>query len=314
MKVYKKWLINLTCFNLILLLLFLICLKYVNKYSELRLLSHKEYLLEHNPEIIFGGDSRAESQLNPKIASDLLKIPFNKIVNIASPSGDLIMIENLIKRYPNKFKNSTIIVSVSPHHLNDAVTKHGYFTYTTISKLSLFEQLKIFSFNNFDTLKYYYTYAVNRFFSDPNLKRSNSKNNGFLEVDKILNTKDISTKISWYKTNDDYYGYKYKIFLETLQYIKKNVKKIYLYTGFFAPIYVDVTKNSHQNVSEKKFQTALKEICKSSGVDLITNNNFSLLDNKHFSDAAHLNKYGAEVFTELIINKIKKINKENLNQ
>ena len=61
------------------------------------------------------------------------KFDNNALVNIAVSSGDALMIEDLINKYPEKFKDSTLIISISQNQLNDNSKQLGYFSFNMIS-------------------------------------------------------------------------------------------------------------------------------------------------------------------------------------
>lgn len=273
-------------------------------------LKNKMYLIkDFEPTLIFGGDSRAERQLNPEIASILLNIEINKVVNIAVSSGDALMIEDLINKYPEKFKNATLIISISQNQLNDNSKQLGYFSNNMISKLSFFQQITIFLPGNKETLLAYY------------------KSNIFYYLKKILNVKSIFPK-DFEETNGfnginkefDYNRYtmrdvklnpwyenysneliKINFLKKSLGNIKKSVKNLYVYTAPLSPKHLNIVKNTKYFDIEMKIQSSLENLCKELNINYKSYAFDEKFKNEYFYDAMHLNIYGAKLFTKILL-------------
>lgn len=266
----------------------------------------KEYLLKNKPSIFFAGDSRAQRQLIPKIAAKKLFLNQQFIANIAIDSGDSVMLEYLIKKFPEIFKNSIVIFSISPNQVNDDSKDQGYFTNSMISKLSFKEKTALLLPEYQETLISYYKGAIKNFM--PKNRNKFVDTYGFHPTKNIYihdsqNIIDVS-KHPWYK-NWNPQGIKYKLTQQSLSYIKQHVKHLVLFTGPYAPSYWSAISTEQKSV-EKSFQNIVDHLSKKLDVPYIHYNYFSHnLNNQDFSDMAHLNEEGAKKFTSQLIEDFK---------
>ncbi len=307
----KKWVQLLGIFFTVgTIFLFVIGYIFHNKYPNNALI-HKEYLIKnYQPKIIFAGDSRSERQLNVLQTAKLLNLRKGEVINIATSSGDPLMINNLIDKYPPKFRNSILIVSISANQINDNAKKIKYFTYSMIAKMSYFEQLLTFVPTNATTLLKYYVYnvkaySINKIFNSNKTSDSFVESFGFNGIEKKLdiNTINIKKQIKnpWYENYSDG-GIKYTLLSQSLKELKTKVKKLYVFTAPFAPKYINLIQDSKLLTYEKSFQNKIKNICIDNN---ITYKNYLVLDelnNEYFYDSAHLNLIGSKIFTKIILN------------
>lgn len=279
-------------------------------------LKNKEYLIkDFEPNLIFAGDSRAERQLIPEIASDLLNINTNKIVNIAVSSGDALMIEYLMGKYPDKFKNATLIISISQNQLNDNAKKPGYFSFNMISELSFIEQITIFLPNNTETLLKYYRSNIFQYLKNLlNINNSYSKDfketNGFNGIDKkfdysIYSIRDIKIN-PWYENYKNKF-IKINLLKKSLENIKKSVKTLYVYTGPISPKHLEVSNNTNYFNIEMEMQFSLENLCKELNINYKSYTFDKRFTNEDFYDSTHLNIHGAKKFTEILLDDLNKI-------
>lgn len=312
-KKYIKQLFLLTF--IVILIIFSVAYFFHDKFNN-NALKNKEYLIKNfEPNLIFAGDSRAERQLNTEVASELLNIDKNKIVNIAISSGDVLMVEDLINKYPSKFKNSILIVSISQNQLNDNAKQLGYFSNNMISKLSYFEQLKTFASKNSETLLIYYRSNIYQYlknFLNINTKYTNDfeSTNGFNGIDKIFDYNKYrieNVKISpWYESYTN--GFiKINMLKESLSNIKNNVKNLYVYTGPISPKHLDTIKGSNYLNIELKIQSSLETLCQELNINYKSYAFDKRFKNEDFYDEMHLNIYGAKKFTEILLYDLNKI-------
>ena len=305
---YKKWLkILFALFMIGLLCIFIIGYIVHDKFPN-DSLAEKEYLIkEYHPTIVFGGDSRAERQLNPIEAKKILKTD-NDIINIATSAGDSLMTEYLIDKYPNKFKDAILILSVSANQINDNAISLGAFSYSMISKLSYIDQLKIFIPKKPITLIKYYLHNIKIILKI--LISWNHINNkfedtlGFHGVTGILKSDKINIELEL--TNPLYLNYsdagiKYILLDNSLQRIKKKVKKLYVYTAPFSPKYIEIIKPSILYKYEISFKKLIKKICVDNDISYKNYLVLEELKDQHFYDTSHLNKEGSKIFTKIVL-------------
>ncbi|XPV69610.1 MAG: hypothetical protein ACNI25_03335 [Halarcobacter sp.] len=306
---YKKWVNNLFL-NLILLCMIFFIFTFViyDKFTN-RSLINKEYLIvDNSPKIVFAGDSRAERQLNVEAARKILNYKNGDIVNIAISSGDPIMINNLIDRFPDKFKNTTLVISISANQMNDNAKEYGFFTESMISKLSYFEQVNIFQSNPEVLLRYYFNnikYHILNKINLLNVKKDYQQTFGFNGIENELDLKQLNIKRlmknPWYLNYVDG-GIKYKLINDSLKDIKNKVKKLYVYTAPFSPTYLKIVQNTKLLDYELSFKNRISEICKNNGIKFKNYLHIKELTDQYFYDMSHLNKKGSLIFTKIILN------------
>jgi hypothetical protein len=280
-----------------------------SKFDENSLKS-KEYLIKgFNPQIIFGGDSRAERQLNVHEAQALLNLKNGDIVNIAISSGDPLMVNNLIDKYPRKFENATVILSISANQLNDNAKLPGYFTQSMISQLGYFEQISEFHPNNLETLLRYYIHNIKSYvktsFNIQNKVNEFPDSLGFNGIQKTLNTDLLNIvqlkRSPWYVEYHDG-GIKYQLINNSIKEIKRKVKKLYIYTAPFSPTYLTIIEHDNLLKYELSFEEKIQKICIENKIYCKSYIKQDALQDSHFYDIAHLNREGSKIFTNVILN------------
>lgn len=314
----REWLLKLFS-NIVFVFVFVFMILFIylvhDKFQNNALL-HKEYLVkEYKPKVIFSGDSRSERQLNVESATELLNLNDGEVVNIAISSGDPIMISNLIDKYPSKFQNAILFLSISANQMNDNAKAVGYFTDSMISKLDLHAQISTFFPNNVETLFRYYLHIVQNYIKD--LAKINQNSNefmntfGFNGIDKKLDINNIKLNIleqnPWYQNYSDG-GMKYQLVEKSLIKIKKNTKSLYVYTAPFSPRYIEVIKNSNLLKNEISFKSRIKDICENNRIKYKNYLVVDELEDRYFYDVAHVNIEGSRIFTKTILTDFMKIN------
>lgn len=306
---YKLWvhtyLISL-CF-----LFFIVTYTLHDRYPNYDLMN-KEYLIKQcSPNIVFAGDSRAERQLNVEVASKFLSKKKCEIVNVAISSGNPIMLEYLIDKYPYIFKNAIVILSISANQLNDNAIKNNYYTYSMISKLSYIEQLRVFLPQNYKYLFQYYYVNFEYLFYDMFHKEfkqtfmtiENNEEFGFFAVNekyKDINISDWDNSPFYINYADG--GLKYKVLENSLKKINNKVKKLYIYTAPFVPQMFHSNKKGENLLRfELSFKEKIKRICTDNNIECRNYLYIDELSKEFFYDPAHLNIHGSNIFTKYIL-------------
>src|SRR5512135_2036324 len=78
-------------------------------------------LLAFHPELIFGGESRTEYQVDPRLAAQLIGKPQGSAVNIAYDAGEPLALLAAMRREPDVFRGAHVVVSVAPFLFNEGV-------------------------------------------------------------------------------------------------------------------------------------------------------------------------------------------------
>lgn len=273
------------------------------KYDQL---DEKIPLLKEDPILYFAGDSRALWQLRPDVASEHLGVANGKVVNIARIAGHPVEIENFIKKNVDRFKNATIVISVSAFLFNGAAKTPHHFSKDLIAGENVFEQIRIFMPDNLLTLQNYYNYIVLRFFRKTT-NETKFDNYGYSPLSHkisydLLNHERLSGD-PWYK---DFYidSRKVKEIEKSLLNIKKMCKNIVVYNGPFAKTFHDTFKSYRIYDIEREFDAEVNQMCARHNIKYISYFMEYKLSDNYFADWAHLNDAGSKIFTIRILDDI----------
>lgn len=298
------------CFFIILIFIFYALHDQYNDDS----LNSKAYLIKnYQPKIIIGGDSRAERQFNPILAQNLLGMNNGDVVNIAISSGDPLMIETLISKYPQIFRKATLIISISENELNDGSQKVGYFSNTMISKMDFFTQIQTFQGKHLDTLLKYYRYNIINI-----LKKIIGYNKETEDFTDTFGFNPIHSKFDinkytlhdvdinpWYENYQNRKLIKINLLRNSLYNIKSKVNRLYIYNAPLSPKFVQTIINTNYYNIETDMQKSLETICQDLNISYKSYAFDKRFENKHFYDAVHLNDFGADYFTTMILQDMK---------
>lgn len=269
---------------------------------------NKEYLLHNNPKVFFAGDSRAERQLNPIIASDFSGKGKSYFANIANSSAEVVMLSEFTKCNKNKFKDAILIVSVSSFDLNDGATRPGYISNTTLSKLTPFQNIQINANHPINIINFIKSGTKNlikkKIKIQGTTEDSYKQSLGFNGVNGVLLEKDIGDQVKncWYE-NWNPKSIRYNLFEKALVELKANCKVLYIYTAPYSPAWRKITKNTIYYNHELEFQYLVESLCKKHGIKFINFFDDPRFENKDFYDQAHLNNEGATKFTKIVVEK-----------
>jgi hypothetical protein len=105
------------------------------------LLAIKLPLLQSNPELIFGGESRTVYQVDAGLAAQLIGRPPGAAVNIAYDAGEPLALLAAMRRQPDRFKSAHLVVSVAPFLFNEGVRSAAVYPQDVAVRLGVFEQM-----------------------------------------------------------------------------------------------------------------------------------------------------------------------------
>src|SRR4051794_15755524 len=108
------------------------------------LLAAKLPLLQSNPELIFGGESRTVYQVDAGLAAQLIGRPPGAAVNIAYDAGEPLALLAAMRRQPERFNNAQVVVSVAPFLFNEGVRSAAVYPQDVAARLSVLAQLTSF--------------------------------------------------------------------------------------------------------------------------------------------------------------------------
>ena len=105
------------------------------------LLAVKLPLLASHPDLIFGGESRTQYQVDPRLAAELTGRPVGSAVNIAYDAGEPLALLAVMRRDSEVFRNAHVVVSVAPFLFNDGVRQAVFNPQDVVARLTVFEQM-----------------------------------------------------------------------------------------------------------------------------------------------------------------------------
>src|SRR3954469_17747739 len=108
------------------------------------LLATKLPLLQSQPELIFGGESRTVYQVDASLAAELLGKPPGAAVNIAYDAGEPLALLAAMRRAPERFKSAQVVVSVAPFLFNEGVRSAAVYPQDVAARLSVPAQMSAF--------------------------------------------------------------------------------------------------------------------------------------------------------------------------
>jgi hypothetical protein len=108
------------------------------------LLAIKLPLLQSQPELIFGGESRTVYQVDAGLAAELIGKPQGAAVNIAYDAGEPLALLAAMRREPERFRNANLVVSVAPFLFNEGVRSAAVYPQDVVARLGVFEQMTSF--------------------------------------------------------------------------------------------------------------------------------------------------------------------------
>ena len=322
MKHYKHWVFaKLLPICLLLLTAFLVPLGYLNEqYIDIGLKGKEYLLLRNSPRVIFAGDSRAERQLIPATATRILGLKQGEIVNIAVSSGDPLMVEHLAEAYPEKFRQATVIISISAEQINDGARGRGHFATNMMARMNIFEQMATFLPDKFRTIKSYYSDLLGQATKKhPETACDFEATDGFCPIEQTpeptieqtvaedaapsptaKKDQDGTKNHPWYVDYNSS-GRKRAMVADSLGKIKDRVGRLIVFTGPFRPNYLRQIEGTVLYNCELDFEQQIEKICGELGIEYRNYLQVPGLRNEHFYNSAHLNVVGAERFTEYVI-------------
>jgi hypothetical protein len=261
--------------------------------------------------IIIAGDSRAERQLIPRIFKSTTGI---NSVNIAVSAGDLASTVPALTAFSD---SNIFIISASSWQINDGSIDYGYLSNKCFQQFTLLEKIKTFRYEINGLIEMYsdlFKSTFNRFKDDQDKHYYNEKiiqEYGFFGIEDTLkiDTSNITNHLSshaWYKKINSH-GSRWRIFLESFEQLDYRNSLVIIYQPPVSPIWKEKTKNTLIGHFEKEYSKRLDSLCNKS--DNIVFYDFysqdiTLLNNAKYYDYQHLNRNGAEIFSEIFSEKV----------
>jgi hypothetical protein len=267
-------------------------------------------LVKPDTEIIIAGDSRAERQIVPAIVTSRTG---RNAANIATTSCDLISLYNALKEHKLLAERNALIVSTSIFQINDGAVDTGYLSTACLLNMSLLEKLSVYR----DDLGELLIRLIKASFQEKVESRYSIADGiiaekGFNGIKgeihlpfKILLDPE-KTNHSWYKKLS-LHGVRWRIFSQTLEKMAASPTRIYIYLPPISPAWRIYSADTFIDRGEREFgdmlSKAIKRYPNIRFLDFYTDPD-SRLGNEMYYDGYHLNRTGAALFTEILMEKI----------
>ena len=301
---YQNWIIIFFLSSIITLSLLVFFLVIIHNYKVDRTLLEKEPLIGNNKklEMLIGGDSAAKYGIIPEILSTKLNINNNSVFNLAGGNGDIISFFNLLKK--NNIAGVNIIFSVSTYQINDGIKIDHYFPYAYMQEMGFFNLIEFLYPNNLDTLYLYFRkkipYILFPFKKYPTLP----DNNGYISLHGSLeDIEKFNFANIWYK-DFKIDGFKFDLFKKYLFELKEHNKNVILFSGPYAPSYIEKYKNTNYIKFEIEFRNRINALSSDLEIQYLDYFNSILFNDGDFNDIIHLNHDGSKKLTEDIYKNI----------
>ena len=107
-------------------------------------LAAKLPLLQSRPDLIFAGESRTYFQVDPELAAQGLGRPRGSAVNLGYEEGDTLSLLAAMRRWPDRFRQADVVVSVAPFLFNEGVRSAAMYPLDVAARLSVADKMRAF--------------------------------------------------------------------------------------------------------------------------------------------------------------------------
>jgi hypothetical protein len=284
----------------------------------------KLQLLEHNPQMVFAGDSRTQEQVDPVLVAKLLGKPFGYAINIGAPGEDPIAIFAAVNRHVEQFRNVDLIVNLSPYNINDGIKRDFFFPSTVIARLGLLQQMRTFLPSHIDTLVWFiqdafldasYQHGFPRLRSELASRLGFEPLAGQIVVEQPTSPgapqryRDFLGSLVGPFEGHPYYrdwqpsGVKAQSVRTALCALRPLVKRLFVVLPPWAPIKPMVQSTAWRD-RDVEFERIVAAIAKECDFDFLPIGTIDNLSVEHFSDETHVNPVGAAIYTSYLLERL----------
>ena len=273
-------------------------------------------------DIIVAGDSRAWNQVIPQVIDERTGLT---AISIAAPSYHLPGIYNHLKKRKMLDKQYILLISISTLSINDGIITEGYLPYYFISYMSWRDRCTTFGGCFSPTLRdTYFHYFIlrgpheifmTRFLAARDILfkvRKGTMNDdiflwrGFMPLDQEPKKDPLDLELAMYPRNGRLDGIKWKVYQKNIEALSKSKCQILFFQPPLAPI---AKSRAYIRDSEQQLKELMKdEAAKYKNIHFIDFYNNAktekMLPNELYADGMHVNHKGAEVFTNLLVDKL----------
>jgi hypothetical protein len=267
-------------------------------------------LLKPDVEVIIAGDSRAERQVIPSVFESLTG---QKAANVAVIAGDVITLRNAVRRHGMPSRTRILILSASLFQMNDGAIERGFLSKACVLNMTLREKLTVYRNALRSLLADMTEVSIRREEAPQVISEVALRQQGFWGVDGKLSLPVTiildpeTTNHPWYR-DLSLHGARWRIFREALRELAEFNIRIYVFDPPISPAWRAYSAGSFIDLGERELAAMLRR-----ETGLYPNLRFldfysapdGRLTDEDFYDIQHVNRGGAEKFTEMLAEKIR---------
>ena len=274
------------------------------------LLAVKLPLLDSHPDLIFGGESRTEYQLDPALAAQLTGRPQGGVVNLAYDAGEPLALLAAMRREPDRFRNAHVVVSVAPFLFNEGVRSAAVYPQDVAARLGVFEQMVSFLPWRLGTLIRYIREAfASRLAADQHVAETASQP-AALGVKIIDHTQsddrwpaDIGSHAHY--ANWNLSGPKAHFEIRALCDMVALSRKLTVVVPPWAPRY-DRARDSQWRNKDDQYVALVADAGHACGFEVLNIPSIAGLEQANYADEMHVNASGVPIYTGYLVSRLKR--------
>jgi hypothetical protein len=284
----------------------------------------KLQLLEHDPKLVFAGDSRTQEQVDPVLAAKLLGKPFGYAINIGAPGEDPVAVLAAVNRHLEQFRDVELVINLSPYNINDGLKKQFFFPTTVIARLGLLRQMRTFLPSHIDTLIWFIQDAFlgsSYRHGFPRLSSELVSRLGFEPVPGRIIAEQPTSPGAPRRYRDflgsqvgpfeghPYYrdwqpsGFKVQTVRMALCALRPLVKRLFVVLPPWAPI-GPLVQSAAWRHRDAEFERIVATLASECGFDFLPIAKLDVLTIEDFSDETHVNQIGAAIYTSYLLERL----------
>jgi hypothetical protein len=273
------------------------------------LLAVKLPLLDSHPDLIFGGESRTEYQVDPALAAQLTGRPQGGVVNLAYDAGEPLALLAAMRREPDRFRNAHVVVSVAPFLFNEGVRSAAVYPQDVAARLGVFEQMVSFLPWRVGTLIRYIREAfASRLAADQHVAESASQP-AALGVKIIDHTQsddrwpaDIGSHAHY--ANWNLSGPKAHFEIRALCDMVALSRKLTVVVPPWAPRY-DRARDPQWQGKDDQYVALVADAGRACGFEVLDVPSIPGLQQANYADEMHVNASGVPIYTRYLVSQLK---------
>ncbi|MHB8270604.1 hypothetical protein [Bradyrhizobium sp.] len=273
------------------------------------LLAVKLPLLQSNPELIFGGESRTVYQVDAGLAAQLIGKPAGAVVNIAYDAGEPLALLAAMRREPERFRNTDVVVSVAPFLFNEGVKSAAVYPQDVAVRLGVAGQMSSFLPLRVGTLIRFIREAFNARLSADQHVADGAQPAGFGLTVIPRNQRDDQWAAE-IGSHPHYAGWnisgpKARFETAALCDMVALSKKLTVVVPPWAPRY-DRARDPSWREKEDQIVALLTDAGRRCGFDVLNIPSVPGLEQGNYADEMHVNASGVPIYTRYLVSKLKR--------